>query len=143
MSDSFAVFVVRRAVAAVAIMVAVAAITFLMLRLLAPWGFDPEQSALGGLADYLNRVFFHLDLGISRQRPFLPVKDVLADALPADIALLVGAMVSGLLLGVYGGVLCVRHEGTWIARLLEFLAAIFLCAPVYFVGLMVIFVFGP
>src|SRR3954454_20512095 len=101
MSDSLAVFVLWRAVAAVAIMVAVAAITFLMLRLLAPWGFDPEQSALVGLVQYLRDVFLHGDLGISRQRPFRPVSHVLRDGLAADVALLVGSLLCGLVLGVY------------------------------------------
>jgi peptide/nickel transport system permease protein len=143
MSDSFAVFVVRRVLAAFAITVAIAAITFTMLRLLAPWGFDETQSVFEGLVRYLEAVFLHLDFGISRQRPFLPVKDVLADALPADVSLLLGAMVFGVGVGVLGGVVCSRRPRSVVARLLEVLAALFLCAPVYFVGLLVIFVFGP
>jgi peptide/nickel transport system permease protein len=141
-SDSFAIFLVRRAFAAVLITVAVAAITFLILRLLAPWGFD-ETSPLVAVARYLRDVFLHGDLGISRQRPFQPVLTVLREALPADLALFVGAMIAGLGLGIYGGVVCVRRRGTWVARLLEGLAALFLCAPVYFVALMVLFLFAP
>ena len=102
MSDSFAVFLVRRALAAVLIVIAVTAITFLVLRLLAPWGFEPT-SPLTGLVRYLRDVFLHADLGISRQRPFLPVLTVLRQALPADFALFVGAMVAGVGLGLYGG----------------------------------------
>src|SRR3954447_23802197 len=103
MSDSFAVFVLRRAFA----VVAVAAITFLMLRLLAPWGFDPEQPALAGLWQYLGDVFLHGDLGVSRQRPFLPVSRMLSEGLAADVELLIGSILCGLGLGLYGGVVCV------------------------------------
>jgi peptide/nickel transport system permease protein len=141
-SDSFPLFLVRRTLAAVVIMVAIAAITFLMLRLLAPWGFD-EGSPLGALWRYLRDVFLHADLGRSRQQPFQPVLTVLREALPADLALFAGALVAGVVLGIYGGVICVRRRGTWIARLLEALAALFLCAPVYFVALMVLFLFAP
>jgi peptide/nickel transport system permease protein len=143
MSDSFAVFVVRRVFAALAITVAIAAITFTMLRLLAPWGFDEGQSVFEGLVRYLERVFLHLDFGTSVQRPFQPVREVLADALPADVALLLGAMVFGVGLGVLGGVVCARRPRSLLSRLLEVLAAVCLCAPVYFVGLLVIYVFGP
>jgi peptide/nickel transport system permease protein len=143
MSDSFAVFVARRVFAAFAITVAIAAITFTMLRLLAPWGFDEGQSVFEGLVRYLEAVFLHLDFGTSRQRPFLPVRDVLADALPADVSLLFGAMAFGVGLGVLGGVVCARRPRSWVSRLLEGLAAVALCAPVYFVGLLVIYVFSP
>ena len=52
-------------------------------------------------------------------------------------------MVVGVALGIYGGVLCVRWRGTLRARVLEGLAAVFLCAPVYFVALVVLFMFAP
>ena len=142
MSDSFAIFLVRRVVAAVLVTVGVTSITFLILRLLAPWGFD-ETSPWVALVRYLRDVFLHGDLGISRQRPFLPVLTVLRDALPADLALFAGAMVAGLALGIYGGVLCVRWRGTLRARVLEALATLFLCAPVYFVAMMVLLLFAP
>jgi peptide/nickel transport system permease protein len=44
---------------------------------------------------------------------------------------------------VLGGVVCVRRPRSFVSRALEVFAAVALCAPVYFVGLMVIFVFGP
>src|SRR4051794_41982445 len=115
MSDSFAVFVARRVFAAFAITLAIAAITFTMLRLLAPWGFDEGQSVFEGLVRYLQAVFLHLDFGISRQRPFEPVRDVLAGSLPADVALLAGALVFGLGLGVVGGGVCARPPPPLVA----------------------------
>jgi peptide/nickel transport system permease protein len=38
---------------------------------------------------------------------------------------------------------CARRPGTFVARVLEGLAALFLCAPVYFVGFLVIMAFAP
>ena len=52
-------------------------------------------------------------------------------------------MVVGSLLGITGGTVCARRPGTFVARVLEGLAALFLCAPVYFVGFLVILLFAP
>jgi peptide/nickel transport system permease protein len=68
---------------------------------------------------------------------------MLADALPADLSLLVGAMIVGSALGIVGGTFCARRPGTLRARVLQALAAIFLCAPVYFVGFLVVLLFAP
>jgi peptide/nickel transport system permease protein len=142
-SDSFAVFVARRAAAAIGVSVALSAVTFLMLHLLTPESFPDPRPLPTELADYLVRVFLHADFGDSLQRPFLPVRDMLADAVPADVSLLVGALVVGPALGVAGGMVCARHPRSPAAWLLEGLAAVFLCAPVYFVGFLVIMVFAP
>jgi peptide/nickel transport system permease protein len=142
-SGSYAVFAARRAVAAVLVTFAVSAITFLILHLLAPWGFADTRALPIELLSYHERVFFHLDFGISQQQPFQPVATLLADALPADVALMAGALVVGVLLGVAGGVACAQRPGTLLARALDGAAAVFLCAPVYFVGMLVILIFGP
>ena len=68
---------------------------------------------------------------------------MLGDAIPADLSLLVGAMLVGSVLGILGGTFCARRPGTFVARALQGLAAIFLCAPVYFVGFLVILLFAP
>jgi len=95
------------------------------------------------LFTYLRDVFLRADFGISTQQPFLPVRSMLGDAIPADLSLLVGAMAVGSVMGVLGGTICARRPGTFVARALQVLAAIFLCAPVYFVGFLVILLFAP
>ena len=143
MSDSFAVYVARRALAVVAVAVTLSAVTFLMLHLLTPESFDDPRPLHVELFTYLRDVFLHADFGISTQQPFLPVRSMLGDAIPADLSLLVGAMVVGSVMGVLGGTICARRPGTFVARVLQGLAAIFLCAPVYFVGFLVILLFAP
>jgi peptide/nickel transport system permease protein len=142
-SDSFAVYVARRALAVVAVAVTLSAVTFLMLHLLTPESFDDPRPLHIELFTYLRDVFLRADFGISTQQPFLPVRSMLGDAIPADLSLLVGAMVVGSVMGVLGGTICARRPGTFVARLLQVLAAIFLCAPVYFVGFLVILLFAP
>ena len=131
MSDSFAVYVARRALSVVIVVVALSSLTFVMLHVLTPESFDDPRPVYVELLDYLNGYFLHLDWGNSVTPPFLPVRRMLAaDAVPADIALLVGAMVLGTLLGIAGGLVCVRMRGTIVARLIELLATLALCAPV-------------
>jgi peptide/nickel transport system permease protein len=142
-SDSFAVYVVRRALAVVAVSVTLSAVTFLMLHLLTPESFTDPRPLHTELLAYLRDVFLRLDFGDSTQRPFLPVRSMLADALPADLSLLVGAMLVGAGLGIVGGTYCARRPGTVRARALQGAAAIFLCAPVYFVGFLVVLLFAP
>ena len=142
MPDSFAVFVARRAVAAVAVCVAVSALTFVMLHVLAPENFRDTRPLPVELWHYLVRVFVHADFGISRQAS-RPVIDMLRDSLGADISMIVGSTVIGVLAGVAGGVVCARREGLLLSRLLQVAAAVLLCAPVYVVGLLAILVFSP
>jgi peptide/nickel transport system permease protein len=142
MSDSFAVFVARRLVAAVAVAVAASALTFVMLHVLAPENFDDTRSLPVELWHFLVGVFLHFDFGDSRQPPFRPVIDMLGDSLGADISVVVGALVAGFLLGTIGGVICVRRGGV-VSAVLQFAATVLLCAPVYVVGLLLILVFSP
>jgi peptide/nickel transport system permease protein len=142
-SDSFAVYVARRALTVVVVAVTLCALTFLMLHVLTPESFPDPRGLHVELIDYLGDVFLHGDFGISTQRPFLPVRTMLSEAIPADLSLLLGAIVLGPLLGIAGGTYCARRPGSFGARVLEVLAAVAVCAPVYFVGFMVVMVFGP
>jgi peptide/nickel transport system permease protein len=142
-SDSFAFYVARRALAVVGVSVALTAVTFLMLHLLTPESFVDPRPLHVELVTYLRDVFLRGDFGSSTQRPFLPVRSMLGDALPADLSLLVGAMVVGSVLGIAGGTVCARRPRTFVARLLQGLAAIALCAPVYVVGFLLILLFAP
>src|SRR3954463_8689432 len=143
MSDSFAIFVARRTVGALAVSVAVAALTFLTLHGLAPEFFQDTRPLPLEMLHYLQRVFLHADLGNSSFRPGGPVLGLLLDGVPADVSMLVGAMIVGLLVGTAAGVLFGRRSGALMARFLQGTAAVLLCAPVYVTGMMVILIFAP
>jgi len=136
-------FIFTRLLSVIAVVAAVTVITFLMLHLLRPeaWQGDP-RSTIEQLADYLRGVFLHLDFGLSWERQRMPVSEHLRQGLPADISLLAGALVLGTIAGLAGGAVCATRPRTAVARVLEGLAAFFLCAPVYWVGLMLILTFG-
>jgi peptide/nickel transport system permease protein len=61
----------------------------------------------------------------------------------ADIWLLAGSIVVGVVVGVLGGLWCAVHPRTLRARALQTGAALAYCAPVYFVGLALLYLFHP
>ena len=142
MSGSYLVFALRRVVAAVAVAIAVSAITFVMLRVLRPEVFQDPRPLLVELGDFLWGAFTQFELGNSREAPNRPVGDLIREGLPADLALFAGALVVGTSTGIAAGVAAARHPRGWRARLIGLAGAFALCAPVYWVGLMAILLFG-
>jgi peptide/nickel transport system permease protein len=142
LSGSYPIFVARRLAAAVLIAVIVGAITFVMLRVLRPESFDDPRPLATQTLDFLWGAFTQLDLGRSRQPPFRPVSELVRDGLPADLSLFLGALVVGAGAGIAGGVFCSRRPGSVRARALRMLALLALCAPVYWVALVSLLLFG-
>jgi peptide/nickel transport system permease protein len=141
-SGSYVTFVARRCLAALLIAVLVAAITFVMLHVLRPESFFDPRALPVQLVDYLWHAFTQFDLGQSYQPPFRPVSDLILERIGADLSLFVGAAVFGVLAGMAGGLVCARHPRSVRAYGLSMLATLAICAPVYWVALLVILVFG-
>jgi peptide/nickel transport system permease protein len=141
-SGSYLTFAVRRLAAAVLIAALVSAITFVMLHVLRPESFFDPRPLPTQLGDFLWGAFTRFDLGTSYQPPFRPVGDLIRERLPADISLFAGALVFGVVAGVAGGVACALRPRSLRARVLGGLAMLALCAPVYWVGLLTILLFG-
>jgi len=140
---SLPAFILTRLLAVVTVVLAVTVIVFLMLHVLRPeaWAGDP-RSLFTQLVDYVRGVFLHYDFGTSWENQRPAVADKLNERVPADISLLVGGLVVGTVAGMAGGAYCATRPGRPFTRVLEALAAFFLCAPVYWVGLMLILTFG-
>jgi peptide/nickel transport system permease protein len=96
----------------------------------------------GSLPRYLDRAFLHFDFGRSEQGGRRPVADLIREGLPADVGLLSGGLLFGVLVGVGGGIACARRPRGLAARAAQVLAMIGMCAPVYVVGLMALLFFG-
>jgi peptide/nickel transport system permease protein len=71
-----------------------------------------------------------------------PVGDVLMEALPGTILLAVSAMCVAILIGIPLGVVAAIRQHSWFDRLSIFLGTIGISAPSFFVGLIVIYLFG-
>ncbi len=142
MSGSYLTFAVRRVAAAYLIAVLVAAITFVMLHVLRPESFFDPRALPVQLVDYLWHAFTQFDLGNSYQPPFRPVSDLIRERIGADLSLFVGAAVFGVVAGMAGGVVCARRPRSPQAYVLSLFATLAICAPVYWVALVVILLFG-
>ena len=136
-------FVIRRLASAVLVMVVVAAITFTMLHVLRPESFFDPRPLGTQLLDYLRDVFLHQDFGRVRGAPRPEIEGLLRESLGPSMSLLAGAIVAGLALGLAGGMISAARRGTFVARAIEVVAVFALCAPVYWVGLMLLVLFAP
>jgi peptide/nickel transport system permease protein len=139
---AYLTFTVRRLVAAVLVALGVSAITFVMLHVLRPEAFPDPRPLPVQLGDFLWGAATQFDLGRSRQPPGRPVGELVLHGLPADLSLFAGALVFGVTAGVAGGVACALRPRSLRARVLRVLALLGLCAPVYWVGLLVLLLFG-
>jgi peptide/nickel transport system permease protein len=135
------------------VLVAVAVVIYGGLRILRPDLYPPGDPLLGGIVHDLDRALLHPDLGCappggtgSTAKPSgicTPLRDVWQRGMAADIWLLAGSIVIGSVVGVLGGLWCAGHPRTLRARTLQMGAVLAYCAPVYFVGLGLLYLFHP
>jgi peptide/nickel transport system permease protein len=143
MALSVGKLVLGRAASVVVVVVGVTALTWLSVNALRPdLRAGDDRLIFVALGDYLQGAFIHFDFGHSATGGGRAVAEVIREGLPADLALLLGGMAFGLLTGVAGGAYCAARPGTVSARALETVAALFMCAPVYVVGLGLLLLFG-
>jgi peptide/nickel transport system permease protein len=139
LSGALPLVVARRLTALVATIIIAPTLAYVVFGALAG---TLGQSIPSGAWDYVDRTFLHGDLGYS-QRFNGPMSDVIAWTLPVDMAMIVGSLVVGMLLGVVGGLLAASRRGTLTSKSLQGLAALFLCCPPYFLPLMLLVLFAP
>jgi peptide/nickel transport system permease protein len=135
-------YVLTRVATVVIVVVGVTGLTWLAVNALRPdLRRGDDRFILVAGADYLENAFLHFQFGAIRGNN-RDVSDLLREGLPADLCLLAGGIAVGLLLGIAGGAYCAARPRTWQARTLESAAAVFMIAPVYVVGLMILLLFG-
>ena len=143
----------RRILFAPVVLVAVAVVIYGGLRILRPDLYPPGDPLLGGIVHDLDRALLHLDLGCAppgrtgstarASGACTPVVLLWQRGMAADIWLLAGSIVIGVVVGVAGGLWCAGRPRTLRARALQTGAALAYCAPVYFVGLALLYLFNP
>jgi peptide/nickel transport system permease protein len=90
---------------------------------------------------YLKGIVLHFDLGFSYQNG-APVRDQILSRLPATISLAVGAFVVWIAAGVPIGVISAIKRRSVLDRVTMGGALVAISAPVYWLGLVALFVFG-
>ncbi len=123
------------------------------LRVLRPDLYPAGDPLLGGIVHDLDRAFLHFDFGCAppgrtgssarASGACTPVRELWERGMAADIWLLAGSIVIGVVVGVLGGLWCAGHPRTLRARALQAGAAVAYCAPVYVVGLGLLYLFNP
>lgn len=90
---------------------------------------------------YLERMVLHFDFGYSYQNN-VSVKSQIFTRIPATAALAFGAMVVWLISGIAIGIISAINRGRWIDKLAMGGALVAISAPVYWLGLVALYLFS-
>ena len=155
-------YIIRRLMWVVLLLFVVSALTFVVFFVLP--SADPAQLRAGrqpnpelveqirhnlGLdrpkivqyADYMKRVFLHFDFGYSYQNT-ISVKEQVFARLPATISLALGAAVVWLTIGISVGIISAIRSRSLIDRAAMGTALVAISAPVYWLGLLSLYLFS-
>jgi peptide/nickel transport system permease protein len=155
-------YLLRRVLWGVVLLALVSLLTFVVFYVLP--SADPAQLRAGRNADpatlaqirenlgldrpltaqywtFLTQLILHADLGYSYYSS-ASVGSLLLDRLPATISLTLGAVVIWVLVAVPLGVISAVRRGTWIDKLTTGGALLGISAPVYWLGLVALYLFA-
>jgi peptide/nickel transport system permease protein len=155
-------YIIRRLLWVVLLLFVVSALTFVIFYLLP--SADPAQLRAGrqpdpqlveqirhnlGLDkpwyqqyfDYMKQVFLHFDFGYSYQNT-ISVKEQVFQRLPATISLALGAAVVWLTVGISVGIISAIRSRSLIDRAAMGTALVAISAPVYWLGLLSLYLFA-
>jgi peptide/nickel transport system permease protein len=155
-------YIIRRLLWAVLLLLVVSFITFLMFVILPSAdpallraGRNPSPEVVAAIREnlgldkpwyvqygiYIRDLVLHFDFGYSYQNN-VAVRETIFDRLPATISLAIGGAVVWLLIGIPIGIISAIKRGTIVDRLAMGGALLAISAPVYWVGLVSIYLFS-
>jgi peptide/nickel transport system permease protein len=155
-------YIIRRLLWSVVLLFAVSLIAFLIFVLMPAAdpailraGRNPSPEVIAAIREnlgldkpwwqqyliYLRDLVLHFDFGYSYQNN-VAVRETIFDRLPATISLAVGGAVVWLLIGIPIGIISAIKRGTLLDRLAMGGALLAISAPVYWVGLVSIYLFS-
>jgi peptide/nickel transport system permease protein len=156
------VFVIRRLLWALLLLLVVSFVTFLIFTklpstdpVLLRAGRNPTPGVIAAIREnlgldkpffvqywlYLKPLVTHFDFGNSYLQN-LPVRQLIFDRMPATISLAIGAAVIWLAIGIPIGILSGVRQGSLLERGFMGLALVGISAPVYWLGLVSIYLFS-
>jgi peptide/nickel transport system permease protein len=155
-------YIIRRLLWSVVLLLAVSLIAFLIFVLMPAAdpailraGRNPSPEVIAAIREqlgldkpwwqqyliYLENLIFHFDFGYSFQNN-IAVRETIFDRLPATISLAIGGAVVWLLIGIPIGIISAIKRGSLLDRLAMTGALLAISAPVYWVGLVSIYLFS-
>jgi peptide/nickel transport system permease protein len=90
---------------------------------------------------YIKNLVLHFNLGYSYYSG-ASVKSLIFDRLPATLSLTTGAVIVWLFVGIPVGIISAIKRRTWLDRISMGTSLVFVSAPVYWLGLLVLFTFA-
>jgi peptide/nickel transport system permease protein len=155
-------YIIRRLLWGVVLLVIVLALLFVMFRVLPTadpaklragrqqnpkiiaeirhtYGLD--KSLLAQFWLYLKDLFLHFDLGFSYYSG-APVKELIFNRLPATLSLVFGGAIVWVVAGLSVGIISARRAGSRLDRASMGTALVFVSAPEYWLGLIVLYLFA-
>jgi peptide/nickel transport system permease protein len=136
-------WMIGRLVAGVAVVLATVVTCSALIAILVP-GQAPRPGAWAGTVEGVRLKLLHGDFGISGVTPgSVPVSTLFARGVAVDLELLAGGLVAGTLVGVVGGRACAARPRSPLARLLDAVASVALCTPVYVFAYGLLLLFEP
>jgi peptide/nickel transport system permease protein len=162
MTPSTLLFAVRRLLQVVPVVLAIAALNFVLVKMAPGDAADIiagqlghaslefieqlrrelglDLPLLGQFAVYMTRLLT-LDLGVSLLQG-VPVIDLILDRLAATVLLMVAAILLAFGLGVVLGVAAARRRGGWVDAAVSVAALVIYATPAFWLGLMLIVLFS-
>ena len=157
-----ATYIVRRVLWGIVLILLVSALTFVFFNVFP--SADPAQLRAGRNAspaiihyirhelgldksvpvqffNYMKNIFLHFNFGYSFYTG-ASVLSLITNRLPATISLAVGAAVVWLLMGIPVGIISAIRRGSVLDRLAMGVALVFVSMPVFWLGLVVLFLFA-
>jgi peptide/nickel transport system permease protein len=155
-------YIIRRLLWSVVLLFAVSLIAFLIFVLMPAAdpailraGRNPSPEIIAAIREqlgldkpwyvqygiYLRDLVLHFDFGYSYQNN-IAVRETIFDRLPATISLAIGGAVVWLLIGIPIGIISAIKRGTLLDRFAMGFALLAISAPVYWVGLVSIYLFS-
>jgi len=136
-------WLVRRVALGVLTLLAVAFVTYGLVRVLRPENFYRGDPVISGTLDDLKRGFLHFDWGRACGWPGCPpVRAMFAKGFAADLWLIGGALVLGVGGGLLGAMWCARRPRSRRVRAAEAAASVLYCTPVYVLGYSTLMLFN-
>jgi peptide/nickel transport system permease protein len=155
-------YIVRRLLWAVLLLLVISFLTFVIFYLLPSAdpatlraGRQPTPERIAAIKEqlgldkpffvqywyYIRDLILHFDFGYSYQNN-VAVRETLFDRVPATASLALGGAVVWLLIGIPIGIIAAVKRGTFIDKAAMGLALLAISAPVYWVGLVAIYLFS-
>ena len=157
-----ATYIVRRILWGIVLLLLVSAITFIFFNVFP--SADPAQLRAGRNASpqiihyirhelgldksvpvqffvYMKNIFLHFNFGYSFYTG-ASVLSLIKDRLPATISLAVGAAIIWLMMGIPVGIISAIRRGSLLDRTAMGIALVFVSMPVFWLGLVVLFLFA-